>query len=52
MEGLAILRMVEDVSILIDRILEQVITVYEEARDGWLRDRSAVLVTRVRAAQG
>ena len=48
LEGRAILQMVEDVSHLVDRIVEQVIDVYETAREGWLRDRSAVLATRVR----
>jgi DNA-binding PucR family transcriptional regulator len=47
-EGLATLEMVESISGYVDRVVEQVLTTYALARDGWLRDRSAVLAMRVR----
>jgi DNA-binding PucR family transcriptional regulator len=48
LEGLATLEMTEMVSDYIDNVVEQVLTAYARARDGWLRDRSAVLAMRVR----
>ena len=48
LEGLATLEMIETVSDYVDRVVEQVLTTYAQARDGWLRDRSAVLAMRVR----
>lgn len=48
LEGLATLEMHEIVSDYIDRVVEQVLSTYAEARDNWLRDRSAVLAMRVR----
>jgi DNA-binding PucR family transcriptional regulator len=48
LEGLATLEMSEIVSDYIDNVVEQLLTAYARARDGWLRDRSAVLAMRVR----
>ena len=48
LEGLATLEMIETVSDYIDRVVEQVLTTFGQARDDWLRDRSAVLAMRVR----
>jgi PucR C-terminal helix-turn-helix domain/GGDEF-like domain len=48
LEGLATLQMVESISDYVDSVVEQVLTTYALARDGWLRDRSAVLALRVR----
>ena len=48
LEGLATLEMIEVVSDYIDQVVEQVLTTYGQARDGWLRDRSAVLAMQVR----
>lgn len=48
LEGLAALEMMENVSTYIDRVVEQVLTAFGEARDDWLRDRSAVQAMRVR----
>ena len=48
LEGLATLEMIEIVSDYVDHVVEQVLTTYAQARDGWLRDRSAVLAMRVR----
>jgi DNA-binding PucR family transcriptional regulator len=48
LEGLATLEMVETISAYIDHVVEQVLTSYAQARDGWLRDRSAVLALQVR----
>ncbi len=46
-EGTATLRIVERVSDYIDRIVEQVVTAYELAREEWLQHRGAVVATRV-----
>jgi DNA-binding PucR family transcriptional regulator len=48
LEGLATLEMIETVSDYVDRVVEQVLTAFGQARDDWLRDRSAVLAMRVR----
>ena len=48
LEGLATLEMIETVSDYVDRVVEQVLTTFGQARDDWLRDRSAVLAMRVR----
>jgi PucR C-terminal helix-turn-helix domain/GGDEF-like domain len=48
LEGLATLEMIETVSDYVDRVVEQVLTIFGQARDDWLRDRSAVLAMRVR----
>ena len=48
LEGLAILEMIETASDYVDRVVEQVLTNFGQARDDWLRDRSAVLAMRVR----
>ncbi len=48
LEGLATLEMSEIVSDYVDHVVEQVLTIYAQARDGWLRDRSALLAMRVR----
>lgn len=45
---LATLQLVESVSIRVDRVVEQVLTAYEHARELKLRDRSAVLTGRIR----
>ncbi|HET6832242.1 MAG TPA: helix-turn-helix domain-containing protein [Acidimicrobiales bacterium] len=45
---LVTLQIVESVSTRLDRVVEQVYTAYEEARELKLRDRSAVLTGRVR----
>jgi len=47
-EGLAILEMVETISEYVDRVVEQVVSAYAHAREGWVRDRSAVLAMHVR----
>ena len=47
-EGLATLQIVETVSDYVDCVVEQVLTSFSQARDDWLRDRSAVLAMRVR----
>ncbi len=44
--------MSEIVSDYVDQVVEQVLTTYAQARDGWLRDRSAVLALRVRELLG
>jgi DNA-binding PucR family transcriptional regulator len=44
----ATLQIVESVSTRLDRVVEQVYTAYEEARELRLRDRSAVLTGRIR----
>ena len=48
-EGQATLQIVERVSEYIDRVVEQVFTAYEQSRESWLRNRSAVLAMRVRS---
>jgi hypothetical protein len=48
LEGLATLEMNEIVSDYVDHVVEQVLTTYAQARDRWLRDRSAILAMRVR----
>ncbi len=48
-EGRATLQIVEHVSDYIDRVVEQVLTAYERARESWLRNRSAVTAMRVRS---
>jgi PucR C-terminal helix-turn-helix domain/GGDEF-like domain len=52
LEGLATLEMSEIVSDYVDNVVEQVLTTYAQARDGWVRDRSAVLAMRVRELLG
>lgn len=47
-EGSAALSMVEIVSDYVDNVVEQLIEVYEEARDEWLTHRSSVFVQRLR----
>lgn len=47
-EGHAALDMVELVSDYVDQVVEKVLAAYAQARDGWVRDRSAVLALRVR----
>jgi hypothetical protein len=47
-EGAATQLMVERTSLYVDKVVEQVIDAYEQARDEWLSHRSAVLVQRVR----
>jgi hypothetical protein len=51
-EGLATLEMSEIASDYIDHVIEEVLTTYAQARDGWLRDRSALLALRVRELLG
>ena len=41
--------MVAIASEYIDRVVEEVVTAYEESHDDWVRDRSAVLAMRIRA---
>lgn len=48
-EGLVTLQIVERVSEYIERVVEQVLTAYEQSRESWLRNRSAVLAMRVRS---
>jgi hypothetical protein len=48
LEALATQQMVATVSDYVDHIVEQVLTSYGDARDAWLRDRSAVLAMRIR----
>lgn len=48
-EGTSTQWMVEHVSHTLDRVVEQVITAYESARERWVRNRSAVLTMRVNA---
>ena len=48
LEGLATLEMSSIVSNYVDHVVELVLTTYAQARDSWLRDRSAVLAMRVR----
>lgn len=45
--GHAVWKMVEAVSSFVDQIVEQVLTTYALARDGWLQSRSAVQAQRV-----
>jgi DNA-binding PucR family transcriptional regulator len=52
LEGLATLEMNEIVSDYVDNVVEQVLNTYAQARDGWVRDRSAVLAMRVRELLG
>jgi hypothetical protein len=52
LEGLATLEMSEIVSDYVDQVVEQVLTTYAQARDGWLRDRSAMFAMRVRELLG
>lgn len=47
-EGLVCLEAFTTMSGYIDRVLDQVLTTYATARDGWMQDRSAVLAIRVR----
>ena len=47
-EGLAILEIVETISQYVDHVVEQVVSAYAHARDGWVHDRSAVLAIQVR----
>jgi DNA-binding PucR family transcriptional regulator len=48
-EGRVTVQIVEHVSDYTDRVVEQVLTAYEQARDSWLRNRSALLAMRVRS---
>jgi DNA-binding PucR family transcriptional regulator len=48
-EGRATQQIVEHVSDYIDRVVEQVLTAYEQARENWVKNRSAVLAMRVRS---
>jgi hypothetical protein len=48
LEGLAALRMAETTADYIDNVVEQVLTIYAEARDTLLRDHSAVRAMRIR----
>lgn len=48
LEGVATLEMVELVSDYLDAVVEQVVSAYADAREAWVRDRSAVLAMRVR----
>jgi hypothetical protein len=47
-EGLATLDMVECVSEYVDQVVEQVVSAYAHAREGWVGDRSAILAMQVR----
>jgi hypothetical protein len=40
--------MVETISDYVDRVVEEVVTAYAQAREGWVRDHSAVLAMQVR----
>jgi hypothetical protein len=48
-EGASTQWMVEHVSDTLDRVVEQVMTAYERARERWLHNRSAVLTMRVKS---
>jgi hypothetical protein len=48
-ERAATLEIIERVSEYIDRVVEQVLTAYEQAREEWLQQRGAVFATRVLA---
>jgi DNA-binding PucR family transcriptional regulator len=48
-EGRAALRIVEHVSDYVDRVVEQILTAYEQARESWVRNRGAVTAMRVRS---
>jgi DNA-binding PucR family transcriptional regulator len=47
-EGLAILAMVETISEYVDDVVEEVVSAHAHAREGWVRDRSAVHAIQVR----
>ena len=49
LEGLATRQMIAIASEYLDHVVEQVLTTCSESRDAWVRDRSAVLVMRIRA---
>jgi DNA-binding PucR family transcriptional regulator len=48
-EGASTQWMVEHVSDTLDRVIEQVMTAYESARERWIHNRSAVLTMRVKS---
>ncbi len=48
-EGATTLHIVERISDYIDRVVEQIIAAYEQAREEWLQRRGAVLATWVRS---
>jgi len=48
-EGRVTVQIVEHVSDYTDRVVEQVLTAYQQARESWLHNRSAILAMRVRS---
>jgi hypothetical protein len=51
-DGAATVKIVQHVSEYIDRIVEQVVTAYEVAREEWLQNRGAVVAARVLSLLG
>jgi DNA-binding PucR family transcriptional regulator len=48
-DGATTMRAVEQIAEYCDRVIAQLLDVYEHERAGWLQNRSAVLMTRVRS---